>query len=61
MSDFCLMTVTFMRKIFKKLKPETINYKSYKSFSNEVYTKSLLYELSIDVFVNNVDGLQKVL
>ena len=35
LSDFDLMTVTVMRKIFKNLKPRTINYRSYKHFSNE--------------------------
>ena len=35
LSDFHLMTVTVMRKIFKKLKPRTRNYRSYKHFSNE--------------------------
>ena len=55
LSDFHLMTVTVMRKIFKKLKPRTINYRSYKHFSNEAYRESLLHELSKEVFVNN-DG-----
>ena len=41
LSDFHLMTVTVMRKIFKKLKPRTINYRSYKHFSNEAYRESL--------------------
>ena len=39
LSDFHLMTVTVMRKIFKKLKPRTINYRSYKHISNEAYRK----------------------
>ena len=41
LSDFHLMTVTVMRNIFKKLKPRTINYRSYKYFSNEAYRESL--------------------
>ena len=49
-----------MRKIFKKLKPRTINYRSYKHFSNEAYRESLLHELSKEVFVNNDDGLQRI-
>ena len=53
------MTVTVMRKIFKKLKPRTINYRSYKHFSNEAYRESLLHKLSKEVFVNNGDGLQR--
>ena len=52
------MTVTIIRKIFKKLKPRTINYRSYKHFSSEAYRESLLHELSKEVFVNNDDGLQ---
>ena len=41
LSDFHLMTVTVMRKIFKKLKPRTINYRSYKHVSNEAYRESI--------------------
>ena len=48
-----------MRKMFKILKPRTINYRSYKHFSNDVYRESLLHELSKKVFVNNNDGLQR--
>ena len=43
LSDFHLMKLTDMRKIFEKLKPRTINYRSYKHFSNR---ESLLHELS---------------
>ena len=57
--DFHLMTVTVLRKIFKKLKPGTKNYRSYKYFSNEAYSESLLHELSKEVFVNNDHGLQR--
>ena len=53
------MTVTVMRKIFKKLKPRTINYRSYKHFSNEAYREPLLHELSKEVFVNKDDGFQR--
>ena len=53
------MKMTVMRKIFKKLKSRTINYGSYKHFSNEAYGESLLHELSREVFVNNDDGLQR--
>ena len=59
LAGFHLMPVTVMRKIFKKLKPRTINYRSYKHFSNEAYRESLLHELSKEVFVNNDDGLQR--
>ena len=57
--EFHLMKITVMRKIFKKLKSRTINYGSYKHFSNEAYGESLLHELSREVFVNNDDGLQR--
>ena len=49
----------FMRKIFKKLKLRTINYRSYKHFSNEAYRESLLHELSKEVCINNDDDLQR--
>ena len=48
-----------MRKTFKKLKPMTINYRSYKHFSNEAYRESLLHELSKEVFFNNDDGFRR--
>ena len=48
-----------MRKIFKRLKPRTINYRPYKPFSNETYGESLLHELSKGVFFSNDDGLQR--
>ena len=48
-----------MRKIFEKLKSRTINYRSYKHFSNEAYRECLLHELSKEFFVNNDDGLQR--
>ena len=59
LSNFNLMTVAVMRKIFKKLKPITINYRSYKHFSNEAYREPLLHKLSKEVFVNKNDGLQR--
>ena len=59
LAGFHLMPVTVMRKIFKKLKPRTINYRSYNHFSNEAYRESLLHKLSKEVFVNNGDGLQR--
>ena len=48
-----------MRKIFKKLKPRTINHRSYNHLSNEAYRESLLHELSKEVFVNNDGSLQR--
>ena len=46
-----------MRKIFKKSRPRTINYRYYKHFSNEAYREFLLHELSKEIFVNNDDAL----
>ena len=60
LSDFHLMTVTVMRKNFKKIRPGVINYRSYKDFSNEPFRVSLINKLSSEVFVNNDDGLVKV-
>ena len=56
---FFLMTVTLMSKIFKKLKSRTINYRSYKHFSNKAYREFLLHELSNKVFINNYEDLRK--
>ena len=42
LSDFHLMTVAVMTKIFKKVKPRTINYRFYKHYSNEAYRESQL-------------------
>ena len=53
------MTLTVMRKNFKRLKPRVINYKSYKRFSNEVFMESLLEKLSQQTFVNNDYGFEK--
>ena len=59
LSDFHLMTLTVMRKIFKKIKPRIINYKSYNNFSNEYYRKCLFNELKRETFVNNDRGFEK--
>ena len=59
LSDFHLMTLTVMRKSFKKLKPRVINYRSYKHFSNEVLRESLLGKLSQQTFVSNDYGFEK--
>ena len=56
---FFLMTVTLMSKIFKKLKSRTINYRSYKHFSNKAYREFLLHGLSNKVFINNYEDLRK--
>ena len=59
LSDFHLMTLTVMRKSFKKLKARVINYRSYKHFSNEVFRENLLGKLSQQTFVNNDYGFEK--
>ena len=59
LSDFHLMTLTVMRKSFKKLKARVINYRSYKHFSNEVFRESLSGKLSQQTFVNNDYGFEK--
>ena len=61
LSDFHLMTLTVMRKSFKKYQRETINYRSYKNFSNEKYWETLLNNLSKEKFINNDDGFQRFL
>ena len=59
LSDFHLMTVTVMRKTFKKLSPRIISYRSYKDFSNEKFRDCLVNNLSNEVFSNNDNGLEK--
>ena len=48
-----------MRKIFKKYQPKTINYRSYKNFSNGEYRETLINNLSKENFINNDDGFQR--
>ena len=45
LSDFHLMTVTVMRKTFKKIRPTVTYYRSYRDFSNETFRASLIYNL----------------
>ena len=53
------MTLTVMRKSFKKWKPRVINYRSYKHFSNEIFRESLLEKLFQQTFVTNDYGFEK--
>ena len=46
LSDFHLMTLTVMRKSFKKYQPKTVNYRSYKNFFNEKYREKSINNLS---------------
>ena len=48
-----------MRESFKKYHPKTINYRSYKIFSNEKYRETLINDLSKENFINNDDGFQR--
>ena len=57
--DFHLMTVTVLRKTFKKVRPRIINYRSFKHFSNGVFRVSFENNLSNEVFVNNDNGLER--
>ena len=52
------MTLTVMRKAFKKFQPRIINYRSYKRFPNETFRKDLLENFSNESFVNNDDGFK---
>ena len=54
-----MVTLTVMRKSFKKLKPRAINYRSYRHFSNEVFGEILLGKLYQQTFVNNEYGFEK--
>ena len=55
---FHLMTLTVMKKSFRKFHPRLINYRSYENFSNEAFRKGLPERLSKEVFVNNDEVLQ---
>ena len=45
LSDFNLMTLTVMKKSFRKFHPRLINYMSYKNFSNVAFRECLLEKL----------------
>ena len=59
LSDFHLMTLTVMKKSFKKFQPRIINYRSYKHFSNDTFRKDLIDKLSNEELVINDDGLKR--
>ena len=59
LSDFHLMTLTAMRKSFKKDQPKIINSSSYKNFSNEKYRETVINNLPKENFINNDDGFQR--
>ena len=53
------MTLTIMRKTFKKQRPRIINYRPFKHFSNEEFRKPLIDNLSNQIYVNNNDGFNR--
>ena len=59
LSDFHLMTMTVMRKTFKKLIPRIISYRSYKDFSNETFRDCLVNNLSNEIFFYNDNEFEK--
>ena len=59
LSDFHLMTLTVIKKSFKKFQPRIINYRSYKHFSNDTFKKDRIDMLSTEKFVINDDGLRR--
>ena len=59
LSDFHLMTMTVMRKSFKKYQPSIISYRSYKNFSNAAFRETLIKTLSNENLVNNDNGLER--
>ena len=42
LSDFHMMIVTVMKTSYRKIEPRVINYRDYKSFSNEGFRELLL-------------------
>ena len=59
LSDFHLMTLTVMKKSFKKFQPRIINYRSYKHFSNDTFRKDLIDKLSNEELVINDDEMKR--
>ena len=53
------MTLTIMRKTFKKQRTRIINYRSSKHFSQEEFRKSLTDNLSNQIYVNNDDWFNR--
>ena len=45
LSDFHKMIVTVVKRSYRKTEPKAINYRDYKSFSNEGFRESLLENL----------------
>ena len=52
LSDFRKMIVTIIKTSYRKIEPRVINYRDYKSFSNEGFRESLLETLNQSPFMN---------
>ena len=48
-----------MRKTFRKQRPRIINYRSFKHFSSEEFRKSLIDNLSNQIYTNSNDGFNR--
>ena len=59
LSDFHLITLTIMKRTFKKQRPRIINYRSFKHFFNEEFRNSLIDRLSNQKYINNNDGFNR--
>ena len=57
--DFHLMTLTVMKKEYRKFQSRIIGYRGYRYFSNKKFRENLLHNLSKVILVHDVDGLQK--
>ena len=53
------MTLSVLRKSFKKYQRKIINDRSYKTFSSEKYRQTLINNYSKENFINNDDGFQR--
>ena len=47
------MTLSVMRKRFKRYQTKIVNYRSYKNFSNEKYRETLINNLTKENFMND--------
>ena len=59
LSDFHLMTLTIIRKAFRKQRPRIINYRSFNHFSNEGFRKSVIDSLSNQIYSNSDNGFNR--
>ena len=59
--DFQMMTVTFMKTNYEKLKPRIVNYRDYKNFCNNPFRQILSDKLSTENINTNCSGSEKIL